>query len=182
MSLIKIAYIAGDKNLFNKLKSSITASANSIPKEIVRGKIIEMYDKYTAKPSLYGINRFDIKRSRGGLATINFVVQALVLLEENIRKEFLGKETAEIINILSSSKEYADIGELETSYRFFKNLENSIIFALNAHKLNIPEDTEKRKQILRCGNFTLPEKFNNNLAEFIKLNNKMFGKYVQTKP
>jgi glutamate-ammonia-ligase adenylyltransferase len=180
MSFLKISYVAGDKNIFGRLQHAIVKSANAFPKQIVRDKINEMYNKYTLKPSVHGLSRFDIKRSKGGLATINFIVQAIILLEEEIGKEYLGKDTRDLIDRLDSSKNYAGIKELKRSFDFFKDLENSILFSLNTHKLVIPEDKGKKGHILRCANITSPEKFNNKLGEFIKLNNKMFAEYVQT--
>jgi len=179
MSFLKISYVAGDKNLFNKLKSAIVKSANSFSKQIIRSKIIEMYDKYTVKPSVHGISRFDIKRSKGGLATINFLIQTIILLEEKLDNELLGCDTKKIIDKLGSAKNYSDIKQLLLSFNFFKNLENSILFALNTQKSIVPEDQEKKMHILRCSNFTSPEEFNHELGEFIKLNNRLFTKYVQ---
>lgn len=179
MSFLKISYVAGDKKLFNRLKRAIVKSANYLSKQTIRSKIIEMYNKYTVKPSVHGISRFDIKRSKGGLATINFLIQSIILLEENLNSEFLGCDTREIIEKLGSRKDYSDIQKLSHSYNFFKKLENSILFALNTQKLIIPEDHDKKMHILRCSEFTSPEEFGKSLGEFIKLNNGLFTNYLQ---
>jgi [glutamine synthetase] adenylyltransferase / [glutamine synthetase]-adenylyl-L-tyrosine phosphorylase len=160
--LIKARHVAGDDTLsaafLNHLRPFIyprTWLENPID-EIPRMKIrIE-----TANP-----NEYNIKLRRGGIRDIEFVVQALQLLNGGSNPEIQTGNTLRAIKLLGKNKILSkqETNLLSNAYKFFRLVEHRLQLFSNQQTHTLPTDAvEFRNLTKRCG-YKNERKFRNEL-------------------
>ncbi|MCL5029847.1 MAG: nucleotidyltransferase domain-containing protein [Bacteroidetes bacterium] len=177
----KFDFISGNKKTFNELLKSIRQRIKTLGKNNLRKDILDMRKKLY--PVFTGIsNTFNIKRSRGGIADIEFLIQFILLSDSNIYSSNRSKTAAEIISsIVKLDKNFSDIHVLKDNFLFLKNMElaNQIIFRSTSSTLTM--DKNKFSAISRFMNHEPAEEFHEELSKIIKTNYSLFEKYLEGK-
>ncbi len=142
-ALTKIRFIIGSKGLFNEFISGAENSFNRFEISKIVLESNEMYKKILTQNSRNFSHSFNIKKSKGSLLTIDFILQFLILQRDSLIT-FLNKNTVDRIEKLQDlGFPNIDLNEIKSNYIFLKTLEltNQNIFAAKAPL--IPTDTKK---------------------------------------
>ncbi|RPI69926.1 MAG: hypothetical protein EHM47_13030, partial [Ignavibacteriales bacterium] len=175
----KLNFIYGNKSLFSSFTKFLTERLKEEDKTNIKKELLEMRKKtYPKSVNLSGYT-FNIKKSRGGISDIEFVIQYLILCNPDLYKKCLGNSILKNIEaLLKSDIKFKELPQLNENYSFLKKIEllNQNIF--NNSLPNLIED-EKRFQIF-AGMLGLKnkEEYIRNLKTIISFNQSVFDKYL----
>lgn len=177
-SFTKINFISGNKNMFDELTGKIFERVSSLDQDLVGKELNEMRRKLYPKDFSSIAKVYNIKKSRGGTADIEFIIQKILLTNVELYKTLIGKSTLEKIKVISKIKEFEDIGELEDNFVFLKKLEvyNQLIFD-NKNPV-IKEDKQNNFLLSREMGFEKPEEYESRLSNIINSTIGLFNKYL----
>ncbi|GBD91869.1 glutamate-ammonia-ligase adenylyltransferase [bacterium BMS3Abin04] len=142
-ALTKIRFVLGDKELFNEFVSGAGNSLNRFEVSKILSESNEMYKKILNRNSRNFSNSFDIKKSKGSLLTIDFILQFLILQRKSLNA-FLDKNTINRIDKLQDfNYSNIDLNRIKVNYVFLKTFElvNQNIFATRTP--SVPNDMSK---------------------------------------
>jgi glutamate-ammonia-ligase adenylyltransferase len=122
-SLTKLRFVCGNKALFSKFKNMLINRIQELDRTALKKEIIEMHNTYTKQSTILSTDMADLKKSKGGLATIEFAVQYLLLRKPETLKKCMGKTLANSISHLENHSIYpAELNTLLQNYRRIKKL------------------------------------------------------------
>ncbi len=178
-SLCKLHFICGSKSNFTSLVKTAAERIAKEDKEKMRKDIIDMRRKIYPKDISTVTNVFSIKKSRGGISDLEFVLQIFMLKDEKLFLKSFGKETMEIISILF--KENLKIPELEKvklNFLFLKKviLMNQTVFNISTSLLSFEKN--KLDILSKQLEFKSSDEFHLFLSNVIKQNSHFFEKYA----
>ena len=176
----KLNFIYGNKKLCNKLIKAIHKNIFSLDETAIKAEMFEMRKKLYPQFISIGTNKFNIKKSRGGLADIDFIVQYLILTNPDIYNNVAGQGILKSIAELKKSiKDETDFEKLEENFLFLKRLEisNQIIF--NSTQPAVPTVEAKLTMLRKLLRFETNEDFKNKLSQVTKFNNSLFEKFFR---
>ena len=124
-SLCKLNFISGDKTLFNKFVKTIIKRLEKENPEVIKKEINEMRRKLSPSGALDQMNMINLKKDRGGLIDIEFIVQYLILCNPELFRKTLNYPTEKKISLL-----FPQDSEVLNNYIFIKDLviRNQCIF------------------------------------------------------
>ena len=162
MMLIKARHAAGDEalgaeflemiqpfrfppSISENILREITAVKERIEKEVVGGEELER----------------NVKLGRGGIREIEFLAQSLQVLHAG-KQPFL--QTGQTLPCLAKLAQYhllsdEEAGQLDTAYRFLRDIEHRLQMEENRQTHTIPADRPARLRLARLMNFSAPEEF-----------------------
>ncbi|MHB8853474.1 MAG: [protein-PII] uridylyltransferase family protein [Ignavibacteriaceae bacterium] len=178
-SLCKLHFICGSKSNFTSLVKTAAERIAKEEKEKIRKDIIDMRRKLYPKDISTVTNVFSVKKSRGGISDLEFVLQIFMLKDEKLFLKSFGKETMEIISILF--KENLKIPELEKvklNFLFLKKviLMNQTVFNISTSLLSFEKN--KLDILSKQLEFKSSDEFHLFLSNVIKQNSHFFEKYA----
>ena len=175
-ALTKIRFIIGSKELFNKFISGAENSFNRFEISKIVLESNEMYKKTLTQNSRNFSHSFNIKKSKGSLLTIDFILQFLILQRKSLIT-FLNKNTVDRIEKLQDfGFPNIDLNEIKSNYIFLKTLEltNQNIFAAKAPL--IPTDTKKLDSLASVLGITGGEELLVKIKNITAKNNSLYEK------
>lgn len=172
-SLSKLRFIAGNKNLFNKFKSILLTRIRKLDHTIVQKEIVQMYNSKLKELLLHHDTSFNIKKQRGGLLTIDFLLHSYFF--KNIK--LLGKPTFTFIKNIKGILTQEEFNQLLDNYLFLRKVEFAIQCIFNTNNTILPSSEEKKLLISSFFKLRIDE-FNKKISSIIKTNNYLFEKYV----
>ena len=142
-ALTKISFISGNKQLFNNfIKTVSSSSVARFDKKQINQEMKEMHKKITEQLTITPVDMYNIKKSRGGLIDIEFIVQSIILNTPELLNQAFGKDLRDqmkqlIINELRAK----DKKELLLSFDFLKTAQllHQTIFNNTSPKLILDE-------------------------------------------
>lgn len=177
----KLRFICGNENLF---KQFTTFSIKRVQKEdssVIKNKIIEMRKRLYPSASAY-MTKLDIKKSRGGLLDIDFILQYLLLKDYKLYNSSIGLNKKEIIyNFLINEFSLTERKKLFENFIFFKQIEmwNQNIFHITNDLL--PDDNEKKLLLAKAVGINSIDDFNNKLKKAVKENISLYENFLGDK-
>lgn len=177
-SLIKLRFVDGDKELYTKLNKLIRKHFNRFESNHISREMLSMYkliQSQQIKTSGSGVN---IKKDRGTLMTIDFIVQSLIFKNKAILKDVIGKSTPSVFNKIKRVTSEADVKTLYAHYKYLKKIEIVIQNLFNLDNTLIPQDTDKRSIISKSLKLNNSQILVDDIARITKHNNLLFDKYV----
>jgi [glutamine synthetase] adenylyltransferase / [glutamine synthetase]-adenylyl-L-tyrosine phosphorylase len=189
-SFCKLNFIYGNKKILNELKKSILNRIKTSKLDEIKKDIMEMRKKLM--PQVIEITKkyFDLKKSRGGLIDIGFIIQYLMIAHVGIFGKLIGKNTFEIIVFFKKSNLPAkrvkifnepdfQAGGLDSNYYFLKDLEirNQVLF--NSSQPSLPLDEDKLKSLSIFSGFSSVKDLEKKLNKVINSNYSFYKKYLQ---
>ncbi len=176
----KLCFVAGNKKLFNQVVKAITKRLKSENPQKLKADLLEMRRKLL--PAAGGIpGIINLKKNRGGIMDIEFILQYLILCNPEFFQKFRAKDNRKIINgIMKLNPELEDtLNVLLVNYEFIKSLilNNQNIF--NQSSSIITMDEQKFK-ILACkmgfgSGKNLMKELNKSSKEIYSVFTKIFG-------
>ena len=176
----KLCFITGDKKIFNNLNKSIRNRISISNHKKLKNDIREMRTKLYPHISSVSIKSFNIKKSRGGLNDIEFIVQFILLSNKRFFLTFRGKRIDDIISRLSlQDKVFDDLHELKDNFNFLKDFEmtNQNIFGSSTSL--IPLSEERLTPIAKKMGYNSAELLQKKISEVMKSNQASFIKYFE---
>lgn len=172
----KLSFVCGEKKLFTKFLNIISNRVRNESKSEIKTEMAEMRKKIYPKTT----SSFNIKKSRGGLTDIEFVIQFLILSNSNLFKKFSGNNIIKNITILTKEKSASDkLIKLNDSFSFLKTVEllNQNIF--NNSLPVIPQNEEKIETLAERMYIKNKEDFLVTLQTHAKINQSLFEKTLR---
>ncbi|MHB8931546.1 MAG: [protein-PII] uridylyltransferase family protein, partial [Melioribacteraceae bacterium] len=143
-SLLKLNFIYGDEKLFDEFSKALLNKTGELNPETVRKEIKQMYLSILSQTIHISDGGFDIKKGRGGLLTVDFILQSLCLVNNKIYNKCMSKSNYEIFSLLRKIKYEPDLASLKSNYLFLKETEIAIqnIFNKNSAILHASEESK----------------------------------------
>lgn len=176
----KLNFITGDKKIFNKLNKSIRNRISISDPKKLQTDIKEMRIKLYPQVSPTTIKSFSIKKSRGGLSDIEFIIQFILLSNKSLFLSFRGKRIDDIISRLTmQDRIFDDLQGLKDNFNFLKNFEMTNQNIFNSSSISIPLSEERLLPIAKKIGYKSVGLFQKKLSEVIKSNQAAFIKYLE---
>lgn len=178
-TLTKLSFLTGDKKSFNSFVSIIKSRIKKENCGLVKKEIIEMRNKLVPQKLFLAANSFNIKKNRGGLADIEFLIQYLILCNAGLYNKCLAKGSIKSIReIIFQKPELSEIEKLIDTFRFLKMIEllNQNIF--NSQSSVLPVSEEKLRVLAARLNFKNYNELMNEIELTSDFNREMFDKYL----
>jgi glutamate-ammonia-ligase adenylyltransferase len=176
-ALTKISFVSGNKRLFNSFTRTASTCVSRFSRKHIRSEIKEMHKKITESTITAPVDLFDIKKNRGGLIDIEFIIQSIILSNSELFKDALGKSFRDQM-VISLGKELKAIDkkELLTSFDFLKAIQlfNQTILNITSSKLIL--DEAKIRPVVSRMKYENSEKFNAALKMHTSNVRKIFSK------
>ncbi|MFH1196781.1 MAG: hypothetical protein V1720_13850 [bacterium] len=174
-ALSKLRFIAGDNSLFQKFESVVFDNITRFSRDEIFNETRDMFQKIQRQNVSMFPKSVNLKKTRGGLTTIEFIVQANLLANPQYFKENAGKSTLNRLQYLSTfTTAIEEFKILSENYRFLKNAECSLQNIFNSNNSLLPVDENKRKLIAQKLGFENLTAFEKKMNEVIKLNSFIF--------
>jgi glutamate-ammonia-ligase adenylyltransferase len=176
-SFTKLNFICGSKEMFNDLIKTITEKVSSFDEISIGKELAGMRSKLYPKDFSSITKIFNIKKSRGGIADIEFIIQKILLTNVKLYEKLIGKSNVEKIKTISGEKKIEIIGAYEENFIFLKNLEiyNQLIF--DNKNPSLKKDKKINFLICREMGFENVEEFEEHLNNIIKSNTDLFNQF-----
>jgi glutamine synthetase adenylyltransferase len=175
----KLTFVYGDKKLFNVFKKNIINRIKKEDERQIKIEIAAMRRRMYPQTIPAKEKSFNLKKSYGGLADIEFLLQYLMLTDVEFYKSCMGKPTQKIIqSLINRKKSYKELNVLIDNFKFLKNLElqNQVIF--NNSLPMITDDEEKALLFSKKLGVNNVNEFRKNLNLTVKINQQLFNKYL----
>lgn len=162
-SLCKLKFISGNKKLFSRFVKTIITRLTKENPESFKKEINEMRRKLSPSGILDQMNIVNLKKERGGLLDIEFIIQFLILCSPELFLKTLNYTTEKKISLL-----LPDEPDILKNYIFLKDLviRNQCIF--NSSGYLFKEDEKE--------NFNYKDELRNVMRTNRNLYNKIIGK------
>ena len=192
-SFTKMRFVYGNEKLFKQITNAVFRRVGTTDINIIRNEIIQMkeqiekqgqksfqqlFDNYNSiKPT----SEFDFKKGEGGLLTLDFALQYLILGSNKLFKKVLNQKFAErqvsICNNMQGEDEKRVLNSLFTNYEFLTKLifHNQILF--NSNKNQLPKAQDDNVRIAQEFGLSNESEFENKLKKVINSNKEIF-KYI----
>jgi glutamate-ammonia-ligase adenylyltransferase len=175
----KLSFIYGDKKLFLKFTKSLIERVKTEDKRRIRKDMYEMRKK--TYPQTINLNSFsfNIKKSRGGLTDIEFVLQYFILSKPHLYKKCMGNDIIRNISLLiNDNPKLKELEKLKDNFYFLKKIEllNQNIF--NNTLPNLVEDEKRFSIIANRMNLKGKDDFLRRIKLTAKSNQELFDKYL----
>jgi glutamate-ammonia-ligase adenylyltransferase len=181
-AFVKIRFIEGNRRLFDSLAGKIVQKVESLDNKRLRNDVLDMRKKIEKQllsaPQALFHNFFDIKKSRGGLVDIEFLLQYILLSNPQLYRSCIGKDTKKILSaVINYSDKFLSLEALKKNYSFLRNLllKNQILF--NSASSVLPLDEAKRSLLAREMGFKNLSEFEAALLKVTKSNKSFFDKF-----
>jgi len=181
-SFCKLKFVAGNKILHNRLVKSIKSKIVDLDNDIMRNEIYEMRKKLYPSDLSGLIERFDVKKSKGGLADIEFVLQFLMLMNHDAFKKLIGSNSKKILDFFSKQLSgFGDNKELLSSYYFLKSISFASQILYDSGSYSIILDSKKVLQLSEFLGYKSEKDFLKKLKNVTRCNQNLFEKYISGK-
>ncbi len=175
-SFCKLFLVAGEKSLFNKFVKAIDNRLSSLDKNELKKDILEMRKK-TYPGDFSGLAEiFNVKKSRGGIIDIEFMLQFLILSNPKYYLSLRGKRNVQVIKNISKTNNNIKTqnSTLINDYYYLKNFELAIQSIFDTGNSQIVLGNDNLEQVISFLNIKSAKDFKNNLSKIIKFNNTLF--------
>lgn len=178
-SMCKARFIAGDAGLFDSFKLLINNRLAQFEAQFIKKEVLDMRKMLYPKVSLT-TDTFNIKKSNGGIADIEFIIQYIILTNPDLFIKYSGNNIEYIIDsITSEGVELEEKEVLLENFMFLKKLELSLQNIYNTSQLSIAKEKFGYQKLAGFMNFDTQGELLKRLDEIKKMNFKLFEKYLK---
>lgn len=122
-SFSKMRFTAGSRDLYKTFVSSLLSGVKKLSGEGIKKEMPDMHKKYTAQSRILYDGATDLKKNAGGLTTIEFALQFILLTNPAYYKACMGKSSLQTIKFLAGKGIYKDeLQILSVNYGTLKNI------------------------------------------------------------
>lgn len=175
-SLTKLRYIHGSEALFTQFTSAIVKHAQRFTKQEIKTEIRKMYASVLQQFANSLSSGINIKKDRGGLLTIDFILQAIVLSDKKYLSKLIGSNYKRIFAKLKM--DYLEIDILKLNFEKLKFVELCLQNTFNTAAASVFNTREKKLLLSRFMKNENPDAFETELKHILKLNSFLFEKLL----
>lgn len=175
-SFLKLSFMCGETSLGNNFRKIIADRFAAFNKSNLKTDVLKMYKMILADSLHTDSKVFNVKKDYGGLLTLDFILQYLVLNENT--PFTINFKFPQVLASLKKSFPSEDAATFKKNFVFLKELGVAIQNIFNVNNMIIPSETEKKLLIARFLKLNDVSELENRINETIKFNNKLFEKYV----
>jgi glutamate-ammonia-ligase adenylyltransferase len=175
----KLNFIYGNRKLFSLFKKPLFERVKIEHKENIKRALIDM--RKILYPKSLSLDRytFNIKKSRGGLTDIEFILQYFILSDFRLYKKCIGNGVVKNISMLSKSNiKLKDLKKLKDNFSFLKSIE---LFHQNIFNITLPTLVDDEKKFLVFANkigLKNKDEFLKKIKSTASFNQNLFNKYI----
>ncbi len=177
-SLLKLNFIYGDEKLFNEFRNILLTKMGQLNSDAILKEIKQMYFSILSQIVRFADSGFNIKKERGGLLTIDFILQTVCFVNHKIHHKCLGKSNFKIFSLLKNIIASTNLMTLKSNYIFLKQTEIAVQNIFNKSNAILPTSEENKFILSNFLKYKNTKDFEIRISEIIKSNNKLFVKYV----
>lgn len=172
-SLTKLKFIYGDENLYKKITKSIQKEISNRIKNlnIIRNDFVEMRKKLYPASTVF--SQFNIKKNKGGVTDIEFIIQLLVFTDKVLFGESIYSTLEKFVGQNKISK------SLLINFKFLKNSELELQNIFNVSNPVLPNDKEKIFILAYRLGYSNSENFQKELNKITNENSKLFETIIK---
>lgn len=178
-AFLKLRFIEGNKEIYDFVVENVFSSLSKFSKDKIFSEVKNMYQQIIRSHLSSFTTSFNIKKSNGGIVTIDFILQYMVLLNPSLYKKSIGMDFYKILKLLKGDvvyeKEFISFTE---NIIFLKTLEIYLQNILNKKIYSIPENERELKLLFNALNFENKDSFYKKLNDTIKSNITLFEKHI----
>lgn len=167
-AMTKCNFVDGNKKLFDNFMNTFADKVQQIDIQNFRNEIRQMRVKMISSDE----TGFHIKRSKGGLLDIDFIVSYLILTNIPDTFSLIGKSLNEKLQMLKSYFEDKDI--LLSNYKFLKTVELNIQSLTDSRTNKLPIDLLQIKKLSLQTGFENEKDFTNRFNSITLMNVDLF--------
>jgi len=185
MMLIKARCVAGSESLAGEFLEMVQnfRYPRSVNENVLR-QVAAM--KTRIEKEILSVDELDrnVKLGRGGIREVEFVVQALQLLNAG-RQPFL--QLSQTLPCLAKLAQYGllertDVARLDAAYRFLRDVEHRLQMDQNLQTHTLPKDTVARERVARLMGFTSAKAFESERRKHSAQVRKVYDELLQVSP
>ncbi len=176
-SITKCKFIEGDKELFEELIKSFITRVNNTEQKQLRDEINQMRMKLIVSEE----TGFNIKRSKGGLTELDFLISYFILKNISGFSNLIGKSVYDKLNSLSHFITAEDSDIIKENYSFLKMIELNVQNIFDMRTAKLPIDNLQLKKLSLQSGFRSAEELIHHFNKTISSNIKLFKKYIGDK-
>ena len=168
-ALSKLNFVFGNKNLFNRLKRNLIKAESNLDGHYIRTKAKDMYRKIVIQNSRKYSDKLNIKNCNGGIKTIDYLIQFLIMENPKWYMCGMGKSVEQKMNYLIkvfNNKE--KVKQLRDAYSFFREIEILLQILFEQSIPLIPSNKDKLNLIAKKLNFRSGKSFLTSLTNEIQ--------------
>jgi glutamate-ammonia-ligase adenylyltransferase len=175
-SLSKLIFVSGDQNLFSNFRTILLNRIAEMESGSVHSKIADMYQDIQ-KQNFNG-GGFNIKKERGGLLTIDFILRLILFSDFRIFKKCFGKTNSGLFSLLKKIVPADDLITLKNNYLFLSKTALAVQNSTGTNSTKVPGTAEIKSALIDFLKLKDADEFDNKIIEVIKSNNLLFDKYA----
>ena len=171
----KLKFISGNKILFNKIVRSIIKRLRNEDRIKIKNDLLEMRKKLvTGSGSFPEI--INLKKNRGGITDIEFILQYLILCSPELFRKFSASNPDKITK---GSGDVKLISNLLNNYKFYKSLllNNQNYFNQNSSVISL--DKIKLNGLAVIMNYDSPEELKSKITSTLTETSLLFTKFFE---
>jgi glutamate-ammonia-ligase adenylyltransferase len=174
----KLSFIYGNKFLFDSLTETVIKTAGNLPAEMIKNEIKIMDKKIKTELLGYTDYLFNIKKQSGGLATIDFIIDSVILSNKDILQRAIGAKRYKFFGLLAKGAQNDDVKILNKNFRTLKLIELAVQNIFDVSNSIIPKSDEKKSVLSRWLKLFHGILIDVELKNIVKTNNELFKKYL----
>jgi len=175
-TLLKNRFISGNLELYHNFLHEVNEIQKKIPQQRMLEESKSMYNKLTSNFSTDLNLGFDLKKSKGGFLTIDFLTSFLILYEQIDNLDCL--KLSDRINLLSKKNSaYSELNILNDNYSFLKKILIWQQVFFNKSTTRILEDSQYAI-FSELMNYNNESDFKMNFNAVIKSNSELINRFL----
>jgi [glutamine synthetase] adenylyltransferase / [glutamine synthetase]-adenylyl-L-tyrosine phosphorylase len=177
-SLSKLRFVCGDKNLFAAFRKNVIKQIGALDSKSILTEIRSMHQSYLKQNTTVLDNQVNVKKQKGGLTTLDFVIQFLLLGNSNLLNKLKDAGYGKIFSLLKSIIPAEDIQSISSGYKELKNIDFSIQCLFNSSGGVIPGQDDKKNLLTTYLHHDSIGDFDTKVKSILKSNIHLFEKYI----
>ncbi|MDP2035850.1 MAG: hypothetical protein Q8L04_00585, partial [Ignavibacteria bacterium] len=175
-SLTKLRYIHGSEALFTQFTSAIIKHAQRFTKKEINTEIRKMHASVLQQFANSLSSGINIKKDRGGLLTIDFILQAIIISDKKFLSKLIGSNNKKIFAELK--KDYPETEKLKNNFEKLKFVELCLQNTFNTTAASVYNTKEKKLLLSRFIKNENADALETGLKQILKLNSHLFEKLL----
>lgn len=178
-SLTKLKYVAGSETLHGHFCKIIETNVDAYGSDKIKSEMKTMFNQ-TVEMNRPGFTKvFNIKRGRGGLINIDYLLQYAALLKpESLSGLYTKPPIIKLGYFAGNGIVEDDADVLAENYHFFKKLELAVQNIFNQRNSQIPNDDAKRRTVALFLGYPDADGLEKDLADAIQTNSRILTAYL----
>ncbi|KAF0151962.1 MAG: (Glutamate--ammonia-ligase) adenylyltransferase [Ignavibacteria bacterium] len=173
-ALTKLRLIYGNNKLFKDFTSIIVKHSWCFAQKEIKAEIVKMHNYVLRQHSHALSSGINIKKDRGGLTTIDFILQLLILSDPKLLAKLIGAGYKKIFSAVNIILPEAD--ELKNNFEKLKLAEFCVQTIFNTGNAVITSENEKRLYLSQLFSEDDVSNIEFSLKQILKFNYQLFDK------